>query len=448
MSENKPTRLERLEADEKKKKLIIKLIVAILTLIFLGGIGLGVYSLLLTPSTGELADSLRSPVSAAPASKDEAVLYFQQLLSKENDGNKTKIRYSTSADVPDDSISDDSPDSYLDDTLKYIKNDIVSRAADMYGSYDGAFGEAFTDKLVACGFTAGDLASFECTDDNEDGLRHLTLVFKDSPYPLAEDSVLYSCFDMRSAPDVAKKLSDDLSSFAKIEDSVIKCSGFTITAAVDKYTDELSYIDYIRNYDAQIRLLFEKWPVEQLGSRTVSFKYSAKLAYNFTRAGVSLSEHELWLEKGDSRRLEAKRTVDGDTKVTWSSSNPDVVEIDEDGYVFGKSVSDTPVTISASIEYLGNTYTDSCPVYVRKPVERIALSSKELDMSAGDTAPLGLVFDPQNSTVQIAFWFSEDESIASVGDDGTVEALSPGQTIVYAISLDGKYKAECTVTVK
>ena len=44
-------------------------------------------------------------------------------------------------------------------------------------------------------------------------------------------------------------------------------------------------------------------------------------------------------------------------------------------------------------------------------------------------------------------WRSENEAVATVDEDGNVTGINPGTCKIVAATEDGKYEAECTVTV-
>ena len=55
---------------------------------------------------------------------------------------------------------------------------------------------------------------------------------------------------------------------------------------------------------------------------------------------------------------------DSDYKVSFTSSDSSVVTVDEMGYIKGIKSSNSPVTITVTLEYLGEKFTDECTVNV------------------------------------------------------------------------------------
>ena len=54
---------------------------------------------------------------------------------------------------------------------------------------------------------------------------------------------------------------------------------------------------------------------------------------------------------------------------------------------------------------------------------------------------------PDNATVKDIIWLSEDESIATVDENGNVTAESIGSVKIIAVSKDGFLRDSCEVTV-
>ncbi len=87
-------------------------------------------------------------------------------------------------------------------------------------------------------------------------------------------------------------------------------------------------------------------------------------------------------------------------------------------------------------------------VRVRVPVERLNLNKYSLNLASGETFTLSTSTTPKNATLQTVAWYTEDESVAAVDDNGVVTAVGAGETVIYALSDDGFYKASCKVSVK
>lgn len=79
-------------------------------------------------------------------------------------------------------------------------------------------------------------------------------------------------------------------------------------------------------------------------------------------------------------------------------------------------------------------------------VESITLDNTSLELTVGDSAPLTATISPSNATEPTVRWVSEDESIVSVDQTGSVSALTEGSTTITAYSSNG-LSASCSITV-
>ena len=78
-------------------------------------------------------------------------------------------------------------------------------------------------------------------------------------------------------------------------------------------------------------------------------------------------------------------------------------------------------------------------------VENISLDNTSLSLDAGNVGYLSAVILPSNANHQTAHWWSDDESIAIVNQNGKVTAISAGTTTITAMA--GMQTATCEITV-
>ena len=161
--------------------------------------------------------------------------------------------------------------------------------------------------------------------------------------------------------------------------------------------------------------------------------------------GVTLNKTELSLTVGGSATLTATVTpADAtDTSVTWYSSNPSVVTV-ENGVVTARGAGSAIVTVTTS-----NGKTAFCTVTVRTPavdVTGVTLNKTELSLTVGESATLTATLTPANATVKTVTWRSSDALVITV-KNGVVTAVGVGTATVTVTTSNGK-TAICTVTVK
>lgn len=82
------------------------------------------------------------------------------------------------------------------------------------------------------------------------------------------------------------------------------------------------------------------------------------------------------------------------------------------------------------------------------PVEGVSLNVTEQIMGVGHELQLQATVIPEDATDKTVVWSSDDESIVTVDEEGTVSAHAQGQATVTVTAEDGGFTAECLVTVE
>ncbi len=140
---------------------------------------------------------------------------------------------------------------------------------------------------------------------------------------------------------------------------------FTVKAKVNRTNDEIEYINVIRNYKVTIDATFIN-NAEFFGEKKISFIYAVTDTYEYSYAGISFIEDEITIGFDEEQMLNVNAVIDDDSEYTveFSSSDENIVTVDEMGYVKGIKNCDVPVTITVQLNYLGETFTDTCIVNV------------------------------------------------------------------------------------
>ena len=134
-------------------------------------------------------------------------------------------------------------------------------------------------------------------------------------------------------------------------------------------------------------------------------------------------------------------------RVSWSSADPEIVSVNEDGgYIYGISEGTTKVYASARD---GSGVRDYCMVKVSNTVKvtSIKLSDTSISLEKGSEHTLTATISPQNATEKGLLWYSDNPDVASV-EDGVIYANSIGTARITAVAKDTSGKsAYCNVTV-
>lgn len=137
--------------------------------------------------------------------------------------------------------------------------------------------------------------------------------------------------------------------------------------------------------------------------------------------------------EGTEKTLVAKISPDNaDNKIlTWSSSNPVVASVNDNGLVSGKKAGTTVITATATD---GSGVVGKCNLTVKaKPIKATGISlPSEKTIQAGSSIKLTAKVLPTNATNRSVTQISDDESIATVDASGRVFGRKAGETYVVA----------------
>lgn len=165
--------------------------------------------------------------------------------------------------------------------------------------------------------------------------------------------------------------------------------------------------------------------------------------------GITLNKTTLNIKTGATEQLTAKvqPTDATNSKVTWSSNEPTVAEVDQTGMITAKKEGSAVITVKAQD---GSGKTATCQVNVTDiKVSGITLSASTLAMQTEDVKQLSVTnITPANATNKALKWESKNTWVATVDESGNVTAKNPGEATITVTAADnGGAQATCKVTV-
>ncbi len=161
---------------------------------------------------------------------------------------------------------------------------------------------------------------------------------------------------------------------------------------------------------------------------------------------VILDKTDLTLDVNDTEKLTATVNPNDATNktVTWKSDKPEIVEVDSNGNVTAKAAGTATITATADGK------SASCKVTVNGqpatvPVQSVELNQTTLELIAGKEATLTATVKPDDATNKTVTWSSNNETVATVDNNGKVTAKAAGEAIITAKV--GDKQATCNVKV-
>ena len=166
--------------------------------------------------------------------------------------------------------------------------------------------------------------------------------------------------------------------------------------------------------------------------------------------GVSIQKPDtatLVLKKNAKFQLKTKVTVKGkiSKKVTYKSSNSNVVTVNKKGKLTAKKKGTAKITVASQAN---RSKKAVLTVKVGTPVKAVKLNTTTLSGEAGKSGTLKAAVSPKNATVAKVAFTSSNAKVAKVSSKGKVSFLKKGTANITAKAQDGSgKKAVCKVTV-
>lgn len=161
---------------------------------------------------------------------------------------------------------------------------------------------------------------------------------------------------------------------------------------------------------------------------------------------VYLNKSSLSLAVSKSETLIPRSTVSNGYEViyTWTSSDEDIATVDENGRVTAKKSGIAGITVTTDPGNLSAT----CTLTVGDtPIKHFMITPTDLKLSLNNSSQLYPVFTPSDASNKTVFWESEDETIATVDQNGLVTGIKAGFTYIKATTEVGNLSAYCQIQV-
>lgn len=225
------------------------------------------------------------------------------------------------------------------------------------------------------------------------------------------------------------------------------------------YVGETLKLDYRYNYSAQEPLRSATWSVSDSGIATIdsqtgvltgvapgtvkatitcsttnwkTYTAEVEVKVGLRVIGIALDNVLLEMELNDEQQLKATLSPDGAVgEIEWSSSNPAVATVSDDGVV--KAVGAGSATITASCD----GFTASCNVKVEVKATGIALFGENMVLYPKQKGTIRCEIQPANTTDKTIAWVSSDPTIATVTASGIVQGVAEGECTITGTTANG-----------
>ena len=192
----------------------------------------------------------------------------------------------------------------------------------------------------------------------------------------------------------------------------------------------------------------ERWDMVKLENGIIGYIYQPYVSElpNVEIEKIDISIDNTTLQKGEKKQLQITISpVEANThKVTFTSSNPGVATVDDNGNIHAISSGSTTITVKAE----ENSVQSQILIYVYSKVTGISIDQNEIYMQIGDTFKINAYIEPDDANNKNILYKSENSEIAKIDENGIITANKEGDTIVLAASEENtNIKEECKVIV-
>ncbi len=181
----------------------------------------------------------------------------------------------------------------------------------------------------------------------------------------AYNKKLYEMLSVKDDISAKKQFLTAVKKDCEISNLEAKPDSFIVKVKVNRKNDEIQYINVIRTYGVTFDARFIN-KSEVFGKKQIAFIYTVTDTYEYSYAGISFVENEVDIESDEEYMLNVNAVIDDDSEysVEFISSDENIAIVDEMGYVKGLKNCNEPITITVKLNYLGETFTDTCVVNV------------------------------------------------------------------------------------
>lgn len=202
----------------------------------------------------------------------------------------------------------------------------------------------------------------EVTEENDDSM-HYYLDFTMTPDDVDMEAV--------QAGEVYQRIVETLSPAMTVAAVEITPTGETVNCRVDRLSDDLQSVKVTKSYQikATVQLGTDYAALLEGGKAEVEFTYTTAEYINFNHYRLRFYQKQLVAKPDDIKALPLDVMVHStatkeDYTLTYETSDPDAISIDETGVMTVHAAREEAITITATLDYDGHTYSDTLTLYI------------------------------------------------------------------------------------
>lgn len=184
------------------------------------------------------------------------------------------------------------------------------------------------------------------------------------------------------------------------------------------------------------------------GSIEENYVINNKVNYITIKDGLNLDHETMDLKVNDTYHMnviQSPYSIVDNKRLTWSSSDTSVVEVDSNGNLKAVGVGEAIITTRNV-----NGQEDVCTISVdnsKVAIESITLDEQSLVMKKGTKSGISATLNPKNTTEDKGIsWSTSNPEIATISSTGIIFARKPGTVSITGTSSNG-LSDTCEITV-
>lgn len=154
--------------------------------------------------------------------------------------------------------------------------------------------------------------------------------------------------------------------------------------------------------------------------------FGYKIYKNATDFDLTRDEITLAINSTYQAEIVANSKLQDNRKYEWSSSNTEIVQVDENGLITSISSGEATITVKKGRNEKKLTVTAIDIV-----IESITFKEKSIDLKVGESETLQPIINNDETIVIDLIWETDDPTIVSVDENGRITANGVGTTSVY-----------------
>ena len=161
----------------------------------------------------------------------------------------------------------------------------------------------------------------------------------------------------------------------------------------------------------------------------------------FPEVTIKLNKTNLTMGQGESTKLSAILSSCGE-KVTFSSSDKDVVTVDSQGKLTAKRTGSSVITAA-----LRNGKKASCTVTVKRAPRTLTFADNKLSIGLGESSSVECKVNAGSASCTMTYTSSDPKTVEVNSTTGKLTTHKTGKAVITAKTSNGK-KAQCEVSVQ